>query len=174
MYEDIGDGYRSHEPRAPKWQGLTSQTQLRRLYPEWVKPAMEAARVARRAILKAISAIEERKRVVRDASSVASQLRWEKRDAFETAQRDRAVSDEDVAVLSNAAWWAQVDYDRAERAHSALFTAAYRMQDRLEAFDKADKHEHVVVPAHWHEYGCQTCKDANLALAALEERGPKA
>ena len=174
MYEDIGDGYRSHEPRAPKWQGLTSQTPELRLYPEWVKPAMEAARVARRAILKAISAIEDRKAILSDASWEASRLRWETRDAHEAAQRDRAVSDEDVAILSNAAWWAAFDYARAEKAHSALFDAVYRMRDRLEAFDKADKHEHVLVAAHWHEYGCQTCKDANLALAALEERGPKA
>ena len=84
------------------------------------------------------------------------------------------MSDEDVAVLSNAAWWAQADYARADRAYTALFNAAYRMGERLAEFDRADKHESVPVAAHWHGPHCQTCKDANLALAALEERGPKA
>ena len=171
--EDIGDGYRRHEPRAPKWQGLTSQMPQRKLYPEWGKPAVAAAGVARRLLLVAISATEERKRIIDDAQSDASRARWQTRNAFEAAQRNRAVSDEDVAVLSNTAWWAEADYARASRADSALFDAVYRMRERLSAFDKADKHECVVVPAHWHEYGCQTCKDASLALAALEARGPR-
>lgn len=172
--EDIGDGYRSHQPRMPRWQEVIGWTDSRTLHPQWAVPAVEAAREERRRILRMVYAIEDRCALLRDASSAASHLRWEKRDAFEAAQRNRAVSDQEVEVLSNAAWWAQADYDRANRAYNAISAAAYRMQDKLSAFDKADNHEHVSVGAHWHGPHCQTCKDANAALAALEERGPKA
>ena len=172
--EDIGDGYRSHEPRMPRWQDIIGWTDSQTMHPEWGKPAVEAARAARRQILRAVYACEDRHAILRDASSVASRLRWQTRDAHEAAQRNRQVSDEEVETLSNAAWWAAFDYARADRAYNAVFTAAYRMRERLAEFDKNDQHEHVLVPAHWHGPHCQTCKDANLALAALEERGPKA
>ena len=172
--EDIGDGYRSHQPRAPKWQEVIGWTDSQTMYPQWGIAAVEAAREERRRILRAVYACEDRSALLRDASSVASRLRWETRDAHEAAQRNWQVSDEEVETLSNAAWWAAFDYARADRAYNASFTAAYRMRDKLSEFDKKDKHESVVVPAHWHGAHCQTCKDANLALAALEERGPKA
>ena len=171
--EDIGDGYRSHEPRPTRWQEVIGRTDGCKLYPEWVKPAVEAAREERRRILRMVAAIEERKRLVGNLSDETSRLRWQTRDDHEAAQRNRAVSDEAVEVLSNAAWWAAFDNARAERAHSALFDAVWRMRERLAAFDRAHNYEHVVVGAHWHGPHCQTCKDANLALKALEERGPR-
>ena len=171
--EDIGDGYRSHELRPTRWQEIIGRTDVCRLYPEWVKPAVEAARVERRRLLIAISAAEERKRLMGEVSDEASRLRWETRNAHEAGQRNRAVSDEDVEVLSDTAWWAQAEYNRTDRAYTALCNALYRTRERLEAFDKASTHEHVSVAAHWHGPHCQTCKDANLALQALEARGPR-
>jgi len=171
--EDIGDGYRSHEPRLPRLEEVIGWTDSRTLHPEWGVAAVEAAREERRRILKMVYAIEERRDALREASSAASRVRWETRDAYDKAAANRAVPDEEVEVLSNTAWWAEQDYLRADRAYNALFSAASRMRERLSAFDKADNHESVVVPAHWHGPHCQTCKDASLVLQALEERGPR-
>ena len=173
-YEGDGDGYQIHGSRPTKWQSVVGWTDSQTRYPQWCRGAVEAAREERRRILRMVYAIEDRCALLREASSAASRVRWETRDAYDAAARNRAVSDEEVTSLSNAAWWAAADYARADRAYNALSTAGYRMRERLTEFDRADKHEHVVVPAHWHGPHCQTCKDANAVLAALEERGPKA
>jgi len=173
-YEGDGDGYRPVDARKHRWQENIGWTDSRTLYPNWGVAAVEAAVTERRRILKMVYTIEDRRAIMRDRSSAASRYRWETRDAYDKAAANRSVSDEAVEVLSNAAWWAEFDYNRAERANSALFTAYLRMQERLSEFDRADRHESVVIPAHWHGPYCQTCKDANAVLAALEERGPKA
>jgi hypothetical protein len=166
-YEGDGDGYRPVDASKHRWQTNIGWTDSRTLYPNWGIAAVEAAVTERRRILRMVYAIEDRRNIMRDRSSVASKYRWETRDAYDAAAKNRSITDAEVEVLSNTAWWAEQDYIRAERANSALFTASMRMQERLEAFDKADKHESVVVSAHWHGPHCQTCKDANLVLQAL-------
>jgi len=173
-YEGDGDGYQIHGSRPIKWQSVIGWTDSTTLYPNWGIAAVEAAREERRRILRMVYAIEDRRNILREASSKASRYRWETRDAYDKAAANRSISDEQVETLSNAAWWAEQDYIRAERGNSALFAAYFRMQERLSEFDKQDRHESVVIPAHWHGPYCQTCKDANAVLAALEERGPKA
>ena len=171
--EDIGDGYRSHEPRRPRLREVMGRMDSETIYPAWGVAAVKAAREERRRIQGWLYAIRDRRDLLRDASFAASRYRWETRDAYDKAAANQAVPDEEVEILSNTAWWAEQDYLRADRAYNALFDAYTRMRDRLTDFDARDKHEHVIVPAHWHGPHCQTCKDASLVLQALEERGPR-
>jgi hypothetical protein len=167
--EDIGDGYQLHESRPVRWQEVIGWTESSTRYPAFAASLQES----RRKILIAVYAIEDRRDILRDASSAASKHRWQTRDAYDASARNLSISDEEVAVLSNAAWWAEQDYARADRAHNALFAAGWRMRDKLAVVDRDLQKVAVTTNAHWHAARCQICKDAELALAALEARGPR-
>jgi len=169
-YDGDGDGYQIHGSRRVRWQDHIGWISSSTVYPTWGAYLVEE----RRRLLNCSYRIEERRNALREASSAASAYRWQTRDAYDKAAANRSISDKDVEVLSNTAWWAEQDYLRADKACNALFNALWKWQEKIRDIDKILEKIAITTPPHWHSSNCGICKEAAAALAALEERGPKA